>query len=44
MAYVPMAMTAPGTALEIDIRGRRVAAVVVDLPFYKRPRSVPAGA
>jgi aminomethyltransferase len=44
MAYVPMALTAPGTALEIDIRGRRVAAVVVDLPFYKRPRSVPAGA
>jgi aminomethyltransferase len=43
MAYVPAAMTAPGTPLEIDIRGRRVAAVVVDLPFYKRPRAVPAG-
>ena len=39
MAYVPAAMTAPGTPLEIDIRGRRAAAEVVALPFYKRPRS-----
>ena len=37
MAYVPSACTAPGTALEIDVRGRRVRAVVVPLPFYKRP-------
>ena len=37
MAYVPSASTAPGTALEIDVRGRRVRAVVVPLPFYKRP-------
>ena len=36
LAYVPSACTAPGTALEIDIRGRRVRAVVVPLPFYKR--------
>ena len=26
----------PGTALEVDVRGRRVAAEVVKLPFYKR--------
>jgi aminomethyltransferase len=39
MAYVPTAMAAPGTTLEIDIRGRRVNAVVVPLPFYKRPKS-----
>jgi len=38
MAYVPVAMTAPGTKLEIDIRGRRAAAEVVALPFYKRAR------
>jgi aminomethyltransferase len=38
MAYVPVDMTAPGTPLEIDIRGRRAAAEVVALPFYKRPR------
>jgi aminomethyltransferase len=37
MAYVPSACTAPGTALEIDVRGRRVRAAVVPLPFYKRP-------
>lgn len=38
MAYVPVSMAAPGTKLEIDIRGRRVGAVVVSLPFYKRPK------
>ena len=43
MAYVPVAMTAPGTVLDIDIRGRRASAVVVELPFYKRPKSTPAG-
>jgi aminomethyltransferase len=36
MAYVPVSHTAPGTALEIDIRGRRVRAQVAPLPFYKR--------
>jgi glycine cleavage system aminomethyltransferase T len=35
---VPVAMTAPGTPLHIDIRGRRVAAVVVPEPFYKRTK------
>jgi aminomethyltransferase len=39
MAYVPSACTAPGTALEIDVRGRRVRAAVVPLPFYKRSSS-----
>ncbi len=38
MAYVPVAKTAPGTEFDIDIRGRRVRARVVQLPFYKRPR------
>jgi aminomethyltransferase len=38
MAYVPADMTAPGTRFEIDIRGRRAAAVVVPMPFYKRPK------
>ena len=37
MAYVPSACKAPGTDLEIDVRGRRVRAAVVPLPFYKRP-------
>jgi aminomethyltransferase len=36
MAYVPPYQTAPGTSIEIDIRGRRARAHVVPLPFYKR--------
>lgn len=39
MAYVPAAAAAPGTELEVDVRGRRLKARVVPLPFYKRPRS-----
>jgi len=38
MAYVPPALKAPGTELEIDIRGRKAKAVVVPLPFYKRAK------
>jgi aminomethyltransferase len=38
LAYVPPALAAPGTSVEIDIRGRRAKAVVVPLPFYKRPK------
>ena len=36
MAYVPRAYAGVGTALEADIRGRREAAEVVKLPFYRR--------
>jgi aminomethyltransferase len=32
-AYVPKPQAQPGTRLEIDVRGRRVAAEVVKLPF-----------
>ena len=39
MAYVATALAAPGTELTIDIRGRMARAVVVPMPFYKRPRS-----
>jgi aminomethyltransferase len=38
MAYVPPALTAPGTEIEIDVRGRRVKAVIVPMPFYKRSK------
>ncbi|MFW6175980.1 MAG: aminomethyltransferase family protein, partial [Acidobacteriota bacterium] len=38
MAYVPVGRAEPGTPIEIDVRGRRVAAKVASLPFYKRPR------
>ena len=38
MAYVPPSLKAPGTELEIDIRGRKAKAVVVSMPFYKRAK------
>jgi aminomethyltransferase len=38
MAYVPPALAAPGTVLDVDIRGRVSSASVVALPFYRRPR------
>jgi aminomethyltransferase len=36
MAYLPADRTDVGTGFEIDVRGRRVRAEVVPLPFYKR--------
>lgn len=36
MGYVKRRYEEPGTAIEIDVRGRRVGAEIVDLPFYKR--------
>jgi aminomethyltransferase len=36
MAYVPVEHGTEGSALEVDVRGRRVRARVVPLPFYKR--------
>jgi aminomethyltransferase len=36
MAYLPADRSSAGTAFEIDVRGRRVRAQVVPLPFYKR--------
>jgi aminomethyltransferase len=36
MAYLPTEKTAAGTEFEIDVRGRRVKAQVVPMPFYKR--------
>jgi aminomethyltransferase len=38
MAYLPAESTAPGTEFEIDVRGRRLKAQVVPMPFYKRAR------
>jgi aminomethyltransferase len=39
MAYVAAQAAAEGTALEIDVRGRREPAVVAPLPFYRRKRT-----
>ena len=36
LAYLPIHFTETDTVLEIEIRGRRVKAKVVPLPFYKR--------
>ena len=38
MAFVEPALAEPGTALEVDLRGKREAVEVVPLPFYRRPR------
>ena len=36
MALLDISSKEPGTAVEVDVRGRRVEAQVVALPFYKR--------
>ena len=36
MAYLPPSLAVPGTGIEIEVRGRRYAATVVTLPFYKK--------
>jgi aminomethyltransferase len=38
MAYVPVEFANPGQAIEIDVRGKRVGAQIVPLPFYKRAK------
>ncbi len=38
MAYLPAAFSKPGTALLIDVRGRRFQAVTVKKPFLKKPK------
>lgn len=36
MALIDADYAAVGTALEVDVRGRRIAAEIIPLPFYKR--------
>ncbi|HMJ53153.1 MAG TPA: glycine cleavage system aminomethyltransferase GcvT [Polyangiaceae bacterium] len=38
LGYLPAALTAVGTELQVDCRGKLVGAVVVKRPFYKRNR------
>ena len=38
MAYVDVELTEPGTALDIDLRGKSEPFEVVALPFYKRQK------
>ena len=39
MAYVAAGVAEVGRELEVDVRGRRLAARIVRMPFYKRDRS-----
>ncbi len=39
MAYVPVAAAAPGTALEVDVRGKPRAAEVREKPLYRKETS-----
>ena len=38
MALLENGYTTVGTSVEVDVRGRRVAAEVVKLPFYQREK------
>ena len=38
LCYLPAEKSAAGTAVEIDVRGRKVTAHVVPTPFYKRSK------
>ena len=38
MAYVPVELSAPGTPLQIDVRGKALPAKVVETPFYRRAK------
>ncbi len=38
MAYVPPAHSAPGNAIQIEVRGNLAQARIVKTPFYKRPK------
>jgi aminomethyltransferase len=38
MAYVTKDLAAPGSAIEVEVRGKRLAARVAALPFYKRAK------
>jgi aminomethyltransferase len=37
MAYVTPEVSAVGSELAVDVRGREEPVEVVDLPFYRRP-------
>ena len=39
MALIDKAYAEVGTAVEVEVRGRKVAAEIVPLPFYKRPKN-----
>jgi aminomethyltransferase len=38
LAFVPLELAKVGQEIRIEIRGKKVAAVIVPTPFYKRER------
>ena len=40
MGYVAASFIKPGTTIEIEIRGKRSAAVIVPKPIYRKPTPV----
>jgi aminomethyltransferase len=42
MAMVPVSLARPGTALAVEVRGRRYAAEVVPKPIYRRAAAAPS--
>jgi len=40
LGYVRSSLAAPGTSMAINIRGKVLPAVVVKLPFYKKPKDL----
>ena len=38
MGYVPLELAEPGSVFEVEIRDQKVAARVVEMPFYRRAR------
>ncbi len=38
LAYLPLELTAEGTQVEVDVRGRPLRCAVVARPFYRRPK------
>jgi len=43
MGYIRPELAAPGTAVQIDVRGRSESARVAKLPFYRRPQNKKGG-
>jgi aminomethyltransferase len=39
LAYVPVALSAPGCEVAVEIRGQKVKCKVIPTPFYKRPKA-----
>jgi aminomethyltransferase len=38
LAYVPVALSAPGAEVAVEIRGQKIRCKVIPTPFYKRPK------